>query len=145
MSLGQPRNGNGGMATPSPLRETFVKTFLLTFCFVACATTAKADPSADAAHGKMIYRQVCAACHSLEYNGVGPAHKNVFGRRAGTQPSYTYSPALAASGLTWTESNLNRWLTDPEAMVPGQKMGISVADANDRADVIAYLKSLQAR
>ena len=84
-------------------------------------------------------------CHSLEYNGVGPAHKNVFGAKAGTQPNYAYSPALAGAGLTWTENNLNRWLTNPEAMVPGQKMGISVASAEDRADVIAYLKSLQTR
>ncbi len=121
-----------------------MKKFLLTFCLVACATTAEADPSSDAAHGKAIYQQVCAACHSLDYNGVGPAHKNVFGKQAGTQPNYAYSPALAASGLTWTEGNLNRWLTNPEALVPGQKMGVSVASAEDRADVIAYLKSLQA-
>lgn len=121
-----------------------MKKILLTLSLVASATTAQADPSGDPAHGKTIYQQVCAACHSVEYNGVGPAHKNVFGKRAGTQPNYTYSPALAASGLTWTESNLNRWLTNPEAMVPGQKMGISVASTGDRADVIAYLKSLQA-
>lgn len=122
-----------------------VKKFLLASCFVAYATIAQAGPSGDAEHGKAIYQQVCAACHSTEYNGVGPAHKNVFGRRAGTQPNYAYSPALAASGVTWTDSNLNRWLTNPEAMVPGQKMGISVPSAEDRADVIGYLKSLQSR
>lgn len=119
--------------------------FLFITLFTAFATTAHADPTGDATRGKAFYQTVCSACHSVEYNGVGPAHKHVFGARAGTQPNYTYSPALATSGVTWTEKNLDRWLTQPEAMVPGQKMGISVPSAQDRSDVIAYLKSLQAR
>ena len=118
---------------------------LLIASLIAFATTAHADPSGDAARGKAVYQTVCSACHSLEYNGIGPAHQHVFGARAGTQPNYTYSPALAASGVTWIEKNLDRWLTQPEAMVPGQKMGISVPSAQDRADVIAYLKSLPTR
>ncbi len=112
------------------------------------ATTAQAAPTDDAGdvtRGKTVYQQVCAVCHSIDYNGVGPAHKNVFGARAGTQTNYAYSPALAASGVTWNEKNLDRWLTQPEAMVPGQKMGIAVASAKDRADVIAYLKSLSVK
>ena len=119
--------------------------FLLAILLIAFATTSHAEPTGDAARGKAFYQTTCSACHSVDYNGVGPAHKNVFGARAGMQPQYIYSPALATSGVTWTEKNLDRWLTQPEAMVPGQKMGVSVAGAQDRADVIAYLKSLQAR
>ncbi|MGI9024085.1 MAG: c-type cytochrome [Burkholderiaceae bacterium] len=116
--------------------------FPLIILSIAFATTAQADPAGDATRGKAFYQTVCSACHSVGYNGIGPAHKHVFGARAGTQSDYTYSPALAASGVTWTEKNLDRWLTQPEALVPGQKMGISVPSAQDRADVIAYLKSL---
>ena len=114
-------------------------------CLIAFATTVNAVQPGDPANGKKTYQQVCSVCHSTEYNGVGPAHKQVFGAKAGSQPAYAYSPALAASGVTWTEKNLDTWLTQPEAMVPGQKMGVSVASAQDRADVIAYLKSLSAR
>lgn len=94
----------------------------------------------DAGRGKTLYAAKCAACHSLDYNGVGPAHKGVFGRKAGEAQGYTYSPALQASGLTWNEANLNRWLTNPAKLVPGQKMGITVPDAKERGDLIAYLK-----
>ncbi len=99
-----------------------------------------APASGDAARGKSLYGTKCAACHSLDYNGVGPAHKGVFGRKAGQAEGYTYSPALQASGLVWNESNLNRWLTDPAKLVPGNKMGIAVPSAKERSDLIAYLK-----
>lgn len=97
----------------------------------------------DLSQGKALYAARCAACHSPDYNGVGPAHKGVFGRRAAAAPGYAYSPALAASGLVWTADNLDRWLTDPEALVPGQRMGVKVDEADRRADLIEYLKTLR--
>ncbi|SHM16289.1 c-type cytochrome [Rhodanobacter sp. OK091] len=96
----------------------------------------------DAVRGKQLYDSRCAACHSVDTNRTGPAHRGVFGRRAGTAPGYEYSPALKASDLVWTQRNLDRWLTDPESVVPGQKMGYSVPDAQDRSDLIAYLMSI---
>jgi cytochrome c len=99
--------------------------------------------AADAARGQALYQARCVACHSADFNGVGPAHRGVFGRLAGTAKGYAgYSAALKRSGLVWTEANLDRWLADPEALVPGQAMGISVADASERADVIAFLRTL---
>jgi cytochrome c len=106
------------------------------------ALTAAAEPAGDAQRGKALYQTRCIACHSVKYNGVGPAHKGVFGRAAGMAPNYEYSPALKASGLTWTPQNLDRWLADPEKLVPGQKMGFTVPDAQERADLIAFLKSV---
>jgi len=98
----------------------------------------------DVAHGKALYQQRCAVCHSVQYNGVGPAHQGVFGRHAGRAPGFAYSPAVHDSNVTWNESSLDRWLTDPEQFIPGQKMGFSVPDAGERADLIAYLKTLSA-
>ncbi|MFZ6862344.1 c-type cytochrome [Undibacterium sp. Ji67W] len=92
--------------------------------------------------GEALYQKLCVACHSLDYNGVGPAHRGVFGRRAGSVKDYNYSSALANSMMVWDESKLNSWLSNPEKLVPGQKMGISVASAQDRADLIAYLKMI---
>jgi cytochrome c len=90
----------------------------------------------------MLYESRCIGCHSLDSNRTGPAHRGVFGRLAAVVPGYDYSPALKASGLIWTKENLDLWLTDPEKLVPGQKMGYSVTDARDRSDLVAYLKSL---
>lgn len=98
----------------------------------------------DASRGAALYGQRCAACHSVDHNGIGPAHRGVFERVAGQAPGYAYSPALKASKLRWTVANLERWLADPEALVPGQKMGVSVPDNQERADLIAYLKGLPA-
>ncbi len=94
----------------------------------------------DAERGKALYQTRCASCHSIEYNGVGPAHAGVFGRKAGLAPGYAYSPALQASTIVWNERNLALWLTNPERLVPGQKMGVSVPSASERADLIAFLK-----
>ncbi len=105
------------------------------------ATTASAAP--DASRGLAVYQARCAACHSPDFNGIGPAHRGVFGRLAGTAKGFgNYSPALKGSGLTWNEANLDRWLANPEALVPGQAMGISLPDAGERADVIAFLRTL---
>jgi cytochrome c len=93
----------------------------------------------DVAHGEVLY-QGCQDCHSLDANDVGPKHRGVVGRAAGTVPGYAYSPALKASGLVWTEENLDRWLANPQALVPGAKMFYHLSDAQDRADVIAFLK-----
>jgi cytochrome c len=92
----------------------------------------------DPTHGKAVY-QVCMSCHSLDEDDVGPRHRGVMGRVAGTVPGYAYSPALRNSGLTWDAQNLERWLANPQALVPGTKMFFALANAQDRADVIAYL------
>jgi len=116
-----------------------MREYALTLSLLLATTGAYAAGDAD--HGKTLYATKCAACHSLDYNGVGPAHKGVFGRKAGSAEGYTYSPALQASGLVWNEANLNRWLANPAKLVPGQKMGIAVPDAGERSDLIAYLKA----
>ena len=102
---------------------------------------AKGDP----VRGQTLYQSRCTACHSLDQSRVGPAHRGVFDRLAGSVPGFDYSPALKDSGVRWTAANLNRWLTDPEALIPGQKMGYQVPDPVDRRDLIAFLASPDAR
>ena len=93
----------------------------------------------DPDHGAKVYRQ-CMICHSLDKSGIGPSHRDVFGRTAGSVPDYGYSAALKGSNIVWNETTLDHWLTNPQALVPGTKMMFSVGDAQDRADVIAFLK-----
>jgi cytochrome c len=95
--------------------------------------------SVDAARGQTLYESRCGACHSLDANRVGPAHRGVVGRKAGSVADYDYSAAVGRSTLVWNAQTLDRWLTNPEALIPGQKMSYSVADAADRADIITYL------
>lgn len=102
--------------------------------------TPQSFAAGDSALGKALYDTRCVACHSMDYNGVGPAHRGVFGRKAGSAAKYNYSPAVKASSIVWNEQTLDHWLAAPEKLIPGQKMGFSVADEKDRADLIAYLK-----
>ncbi|MFM2449021.1 MAG: hypothetical protein RIS44_1471 [Pseudomonadota bacterium] len=98
----------------------------------------------DAVRGQQLYDMRCGGCHSVEADRVGPRHAGLLGRRAGAVPGFAYSPALASSKLVWNASTLDRWLSNPEALVPGQRMGYSLSDAAQRADVIAYLSTLKA-
>jgi cytochrome c len=110
---------------------------------IAGATDAPATTSAgDPAHGKTLY-QACQACHSIDDNDLGPKHRGVVGRRAGSIADYNYSPALKNSGLTWDPATLDRWLSNPSALVPGTKMFFKIDDVQARADLIAYLAQLK--
>ncbi len=114
--------------------------FAFAFSLSIAGSWAFAAPNAE--NGKQLYAQHCAACHSAEYNGIGPLHAGVFGRKAGSVPSFTYSPAVKASSVVWGTDTLSQWLADPEALIPGQKMWMKVEDANARQDLVAYLKTL---
>lgn len=105
------------------------------------AASAAPQPG-DPVRGQARYEARCGGCHSVEMNRVGPKHRGVFGRKAGAVADYPYSTALKKSGLTWDAATLDKWLTGPPKLVPGTKMGVSVADAKDRADIIAYLAML---
>lgn len=105
-------------------------------------TIAQAAPAGDPLHGEQLYEDRCAACHAPDEDRAGPHHRGIVGRRAGTVVGYGYSEALARANFTWTEQSLDRWLADPGALVPGQRMDVNVPDPRDRLDLIAYLKSL---
>jgi cytochrome c len=98
----------------------------------------------NAAAGKIVYAR-CASCHSADTpaNRLGPSLQGVIGRKAAAVSGYNYSPALKASGLTWTPAQLDAFLTAPRSKVPGNKMGfVGLPNAADRANVIAYLGSV---
>ena len=103
---------------------------------------AQGTQQAAVARGLAVYTAKCSACHSVEDNRVGPSHAGVVGRRAGRVKDFEYSDALTKSELIWTRANLERWLTDPEKTIPGQRMGYRLSLPQERADVIAYLASL---
>jgi len=103
----------------------------------------------DAAAGEKVFKK-CHACHSLEegVNKTGPSLYHVVGRKAGSTDFKRYK-GLVGADFTWDEANLNEYLTDPNAFVKANTankrsgMAFKLKDPQQRADVIAYLKSLQ--
>ncbi len=96
----------------------------------------------DAARGKSVFERKCTGCHAIDADREGPHLRGIYGRTAGTVPGFGYSKALKNSGFAWDEENLERWLRDTDAAVPESAMGFSVPKAQDRADLIAFLKTL---
>lgn len=100
-------------------------------------------PPGDVQRGAALYQVRCTACHAVDSNKIGPAHRGVMGRRVGSLKGYSYSAELAQSSLRWTPQTINTWLEDPEELVAGQRMGFQVDDAQERADLIAFLATLK--
>jgi cytochrome c len=98
--------------------------------------------ASDTVNGQRLWESRCTGCHSLDEDRIGPRHRGVFGRKAGSIAEFNYSPAVKSAGFTWDEIKLDAWLTNPQALLPGQRMNFRVAKAEDRADIIAYLKSV---
>lgn len=111
--------------------------FAMLLVLITPLTTAHADPQ----RGRVLYESRCIGCHSIDANRVGPAHRGVVGRKVGSVADFEYSPALNGSALVWDAALLQRWLTNPEALIPGQRMGYSVSDAVDRVDIVDYLQT----
>jgi alcohol dehydrogenase (cytochrome c) len=131
------------MSPKDPARFTSLSVVVLaTLSSIGTAAFAQAD----ATRGKSYFQTACSACHSAApaQNGVGPTLSGVVGRKAGSAPGFTFTPALSASGLTWDPKSLDDYLTDPAKKVPGTAMAASIPAANDRADLIAYLATLKA-
>ena len=98
----------------------------------------------DAARGEARF-QDCAACHKLEAgaNNVGPSLHDIFSRKAGTLEDFRYSPAMKRSGIVWTPEALDKFIADPQATVPANRMPYAgMANPGDRADLIAYLQKM---
>ena len=115
---------------------------LLALCGAA-ASPARA--AGDAVNGRALYEARCMGCHSVDDNRIGPAHRGVFGRKAGTREGFDYSAALKRSAIVWDEKTLDAWLAEPEKLIPGQAMNVQVSDAKAREDIVAFLRTLKAR
>jgi len=108
------------------------------------ALAASCAHAQDAAAGGMAFQQ-CAECHSPgAADNAGPGLKGVFGRRAGAKDGFAYSPAMKKSTLVWDEKTLDAYLANPAKAVPGTTMAYAGdEDAKERADLVAYLKTLK--
>lgn len=108
----------------------------MVMAFAAAPAFAQTDPS---------FAQ-CAACHAVKpgQNRLGPSLHRISGAKKAAVPGFNYSPALKAQKGVWTDAELDAYLLNPRARVPGTRMVFAgIADAAKRAKVIAYLKALK--
>jgi cytochrome c len=116
---------------------------------VAFATPALA--AGDAAKGAELFKSTCGLCHQIGPGAktlVGPELNGIVGRNVASTNYPMYSDimkTLGNFGVVWTEENLDRWITNPKDVLPGTYMTVfpGVPDANDRANLIAYLKTFK--
>ena len=116
--------------------------------FLACGAVSNFAyaQEGDAAQGKTVFQR-CAICHKVDKgagNGLGPNLFGIVGRKSASVPDFEYSGPMKASGLSWTNDNLSKWVAGPAKMVPGTKMAFpGITSKGDIRDVVAYLNTLK--
>lgn len=101
---------------------------------------APSDTKADTAAGRAAFERRCTGCHALDHEKVGPRLAGVVGRKAGTVSNFPYSDAVKKAGVVWNEAALDKWLTDPDSVIPDSDMAFRLDNAAERAAIIAFLK-----
>src|SRR3954466_9783919 len=107
---------------------------------VLLAAVAFSDTEGDVAAGRASFEKRCTGCHALDRDRVGPRLAGVVGRKAGSVSGFPYSDAVKKSAIVWNEALLDKWLTDPESVIPDSEMAFRLNNADDRAAIIAFLK-----
>jgi cytochrome c len=110
------------------------------------ATLSPAGAAQEDEAGKVAFNNSCRTCHSMKPgdNRLGPTLHGVVGRKAGSVEGFAFSPAMKGSGVTWDEATLDKFITNPNQVVSGNKMQPfgGVADAAERSKIVNYLKTL---
>ena len=118
-----------------------VSAWLLSLCLLGAACPAVQAQEA----GRKAFEE-CSACHATEagVNGVGPTLFGIVGSRAGEVEGFRFSGPMKRSGVVWTPDMLDKYIADPQAVVPGTRMPYSgLADAALRGELVKYLASLK--
>lgn len=97
---------------------------------------------AEGNRGKELFEKRCTGCHAIDSAKAGPRLRGVFGRSAGSASPYPYSDALRKAKIRWDAASLDKWLADPEQLVPDNDMAFRLASAEERAAIIEFLRTL---
>jgi cytochrome c len=96
-------------------------------------------------NGKALFGKRCGGCHATDRDKEGPRLGGVYGRPAGSVPSFQYSDALKGAKFTWNDELLEKWLTDPDQIVPENNMAFRLENGDERREIISYLKELSGK
>jgi cytochrome c len=103
---------------------------------------AGASPQAPEKTGVALFERRCGGCHTLDQDRIGPRLRTTYGRKAASITGFPYSEGLKKAGITWDEATLDRWLENPARIAPDTEMALEMGNREERALIIAYLKSL---
>ena len=132
-----------GVVKGNPASSRMRRTAIAGLLLAGSATTALA---ADPAAGEKIFKTQCGICHAVAagQNRIGPTLFGVVGRPAGSVPGFNYTADHKKLGVTWDAATLDKYLTNPRAMVPDTSMVYAgLKDNAERADLVAYLETLR--
>ena len=117
------------------------------FAVLACFTIPHSGEAEapSISRGKETFEKRCGGCHSLDGDKEGPRLRGVYGRPSGSVSSFNYSTVLKSAHITWGAESLDKWLMDPDKVVPDTDMAFHLDKADERRDIIAYLKELSAK
>lgn len=127
---------------PGHLLSIPLGAFIVLVIALAPSFSVAVTQEGDASRGHQLFDRRCGGCHSTDNDKEGPRLRGVYARKAGTVSTFKYSDAVAKSGVTWDDASLDKWLTDPDKFIPDADMDFHLEKADERADVIAYLKQL---
>ncbi|OKO85368.1 hypothetical protein AC629_19225, partial [Bradyrhizobium sp. NAS80.1] len=100
----------------------------------------------DAASGQRAFNNACRTCHTTREgdNRLGPHLFKIIGRKAGSLPNFGYSTAMKDAGFVWDEERLERFIANPDELVPGNSMKPygGLASTDDRARIVSFLRSV---
>ena len=112
--------------------------------FASAAASAQMSlPAAAPPDGATLFTRQCATCHTLsaaEPMRQGPPLGGVVGRHAGGVAAFHYSAGFANADWTWDADRLDRWIANPQAVIPGTIMAYKQANAATRRTIVAYLR-----
>lgn len=117
-----------------------------TLLVVAPLAATRSSFAQDASAGERLFRQRCGACHTVQpgQNRIGPHLSGIVGRKPGSVEGVRYSKGLSALDANWDAARLDAYLANPRGVAPGTTMSISVPNAAERGNIIAYLQGLTA-
>lgn len=102
-------------------------------------------PAAAADDGKLAFNSHCRTCHSTNEGDhrQGPSLHGIFGAEAGSSDYPNFSSSLSNSGVTWDEKTLDRFIANPEQLIPGNNMKpySGISDKAEREKIVEFLKS----
>ncbi|MDO8901141.1 MAG: c-type cytochrome [Phenylobacterium sp.] len=129
--------------TPSVRAPSFRLPALLAGLVLAAAPGLVLAQAPASSQGARLFNMQCKTCHGEKSTPAGPSLTGIAGGPIAGRDDYAYSPGLKAKGGTWTDAALDAYLAKPLAFAPGTRMMVAVPDANNRAAIVAYMKTLK--
>ena len=124
------------------MQSKIISRVVLIWSVALLAEFASSDTKADAVAGRAAFEKRCTGCHALDHDKEGPRLAGVVGRKAGSVCGFPYSDAVRKSTVIWNEAVIDKWLTDPETVIPDSNMAFRLSSLAERQAIIAFLKAM---